>query len=249
VSFSRRFWPLVLLGLIGVATLPLVTLPSLRILIRNGQAPGMSLEMLAGLTLIQPALLLIAAAAVGAVLAPRLGFASHVAHVNVRERFVRELPIALASGVATGIVIVALDLALFSQGMRHPPAGRALLHGLVGGMLYGGLSEEIMMRWGLMSFVAWAGVRLFARGPAAPSRAVSIAAIIVVALLFAAGHLPAALTTNLFSATLLLRLLLLNGLAGLVFGWLFWRKSLEAAMLAHASVHVVFAAGQALGWS
>jgi membrane protease YdiL (CAAX protease family) len=45
-----------------------------------------------------------------------------------------------------------------------------------------------------------------------------------------------------------LRILLLNALAGLVFGWLFWRRSLECAMFAHASVHVVFAIGQALGW-
>ena len=30
-----------------------------------------------------------------------------------------------------------------------------------------------------------------------------------------------------------------NTLAGLVFGWLFWRHGLEAAMVAHALAHVV----------
>ena len=30
-----------------------------------------------------------------------------------------------------------------------------------------------------------------------------------------------------------------NTLAGLVFGWLFWRHGLEAAIVAHALAHVV----------
>ena len=38
-----------------------------------------------------------------------------------------------------------------------------------------------------------------------------------------------------------LRVVSLNALAGLFFGWLFWRYHLEAAMLAHASAHVGFA--------
>jgi hypothetical protein len=247
-SFSRRFWPLVALGLIGVASLPLVMLPSLRVLIRNGQAPGMSLEVLAALTLIQPALLLIAGAAIGAALAPRLGFTSHVANVNVRGRFAGEAPAAAAAGVATGVAIVVLDIALFSHATHASPSVRTILESLAGGMLYGGLSEEIMMRWGLMSLVAWVGVRLCAGGGARAAASVCIAAILVVALLFAAGHLPAALTVAPFTSTLLLRILLLNGLAGLVFGWLFWRRSLEAAMLAHACTHIAFAFGQALGW-
>ena len=236
------------LGLIGVASLPLLMLPSLRVLLRSGQAPGMSLEMLAALTLIQPALRLLAGAAIGAALAPRLGFTSHVANVNVRARFAGEVPAAVAAGIATGAAIVVLDFALFSHAAHVPPSARRILDSLAGGVLYGGLSEEIMMRWGLMSLVAWVGVRLFARRGATAPSSVCIGAIVVVALLFAAGHLPAALTFAPFTATLLLRVLLLNGLAGLVFGWLFWRRSLEAAMLAHACTHIAFALGQALGW-
>ena len=55
-AFARRFWPLVALGLVGIASLPLVMLPTLRLLIRDGHAPGMSLPTLAALTLIQPTL-------------------------------------------------------------------------------------------------------------------------------------------------------------------------------------------------
>jgi len=249
-SFSRRFFPLVALGLIGVASLPLVMLPTLRFLVRNGQAPGMSIETLAALSLIQPALLLVAGAAVGAATAPSLGLASHVARVNARGPFVREVPLAVVTGLVAGLLIVGLDLALF----RHATPGsvtmsaRAIVDGLVGGVLYGGLSEEIMMRWGLMSFVAWLGVRLFARGRPRVPASIHVAAIAIVALLFAAGHLPAVAMVGALSAGIVGRILLLNAVAGLLFGWLFWRRSLEAAMVAHASVHVVFAIAQALGW-
>jgi len=250
VPFWRRFWPLVALGLVGVASLPLVMLPALRVMIRNGQAPGMSLDTLAALSLIQPALLLIAGAAIGAALAPRLGFTSHVANVNVRGPFAAELPPAIASGLVTGVVIAGLDIALF----RHaaPPAAtastRAILDGLVGGVLYGGITEEIMMRWGLMSLVVWAGGRLLARDAARPPASIFVAGIVIVALLFAAGHLPAVAMITPLNAGVVGRVLLLNAVAGLLFGWLFWRKSVESAMVAHASAHVVFAAAQALGW-
>ncbi|TYR80512.1 CPBP family intramembrane metalloprotease [Priestia megaterium] len=30
----------------------------------------------------------------------------------------------------------------------------------------------------------------------------------------------------------------LNGIAGVVFGWLFWKTGLEVAMIAHATVHI-----------
>lgn len=249
-TFWRRFWPLVALGLVGVASLPLVMLPTLRMLVRTGQAPGISVVALAALTLIQPTLLVIAAAATGAALAHRLGFASHVANVNVRGRFVAEMPLAVASAVVVGLVIVGLDIALFRHASpaSPTPSMRAIVDALVGGIFYGGLSEEIMMRWGLMSLVVWIGVRLFARGAATAPASICIVGIVIVALLFAAGHLPAVAMTASLTAETVGRILLLNAVAGLLFGWLYWRKSLESAMLAHASVHVVFAIAQASGW-
>jgi hypothetical protein len=248
-SFARRFWPLVALGCAGVASLPLAMLPALRILVRNGYAPGMSLGVLAALSLIQPALLVIAGAAVGAAVAPGLGLTSHAARVNVHAGFAKELPLAIVSGVAIAIVIVVLDFALFQHAaLQRPASARAIAGGLVGGVLYGGLAEEIMMRWGLMSLVAWVGVRLFARNASTAPGSILVAAIVIVALLFAAGHLPAAAMTAPLTSGVVARTLLLNAVAGLLFGWLFWRRSLESAMVAHASVHVVFAVAQTLGW-
>jgi len=103
------------------------------------------------------------------------------------------------------------------------------------------------MRWGLMSLLARIGARLLDRSLGAPSPRVTLASIVVVTLIFAAGHLPAAATMGPLGVAAIARVLLLNSVAGLLFGWLFWRRSLEAAMVAHASVHVAFAAARLLG--
>ncbi|HVL35766.1 MAG TPA: CPBP family glutamic-type intramembrane protease [Burkholderiales bacterium] len=105
---------------------------------------------------------------------------------------------------------------------------------LATGIAYGGVTEEVMMRWGLLSALACLALRR-----AAPSVAFPVA-IAVSALVFAALHLPAALAFAAPEAPVLARTLLLNGLGGLAFGWLYWRHTLESAMIAHATVHVVF---------
>jgi len=263
-SLWRRAWPPALAGLVGVASLPLVILPTLEALMGAGRSPTHSLALLAILSLIQPALLVIVAAFVGAALAPGLGFTSYLAGVNVRETFVAQVRGALASGLVAGAVIVALDVALFRHFTLQPigaAPGRRILHALVGGVLYGGLSEEVMMRFGLLTLVVWLGVRIATRKTARASSEetpeatrtailapLNVIAIVVVALVFAAGHLPAASAIAPLTAEVVLRILLLNAVAGLVFGWLYWKASLEAAMLAHATVHVVFAIAQYLGW-
>ncbi len=61
----------------------------------------------------------------------------------------------------------------------------------------------------------------------------------VLALLFGVGHLGAVSAVAPLTAAVVARTVALNALAGVAFGWLFWRRSLEAAMLAHMAGHVV----------
>ena len=59
-------------------------------------------------------------------------------------------------------------------------------------------------------------------------------AILLAALLFGAGHLPAAFAAGLARGPLpITRIVVLNMLAGTVFGALFWKLGLEHAMVAH----------------
>jgi membrane protease YdiL (CAAX protease family) len=65
-------------------------------------------------------------------------------------------------------------------------------------------------------------------------------AIAVSALLFAAGHLPAAtVLLGSLDAAVVAFVIGVNTAFGLLFGYLFWRHGLESAMIAHALAHAV----------
>jgi Type II CAAX prenyl endopeptidase Rce1-like len=59
------------------------------------------------------------------------------------------------------------------------------------------------------------------------------------AVLFGLGHLPATAAVAPLSAALLVRAVVLNGAAGLVFGELYKRHGLEWAMASHFGVDIV----------
>jgi hypothetical protein len=58
--------------------------------------------------------------------------------------------------------------------------------------------------------------------------------------LFAVGQIPALAATAELSTNLVVRTLLRNGVSGVAFGALFIRHNLEAAMVAHMTVHLCF---------
>jgi membrane protease YdiL (CAAX protease family) len=63
-------------------------------------------------------------------------------------------------------------------------------------------------------------------------------AIIIAAVLFGIGHLPALAQSVGLTPALIARTVLLNAIAGVILGWLYWQRSLEAAMVGHAAFHV-----------
>uniref|UniRef100_UPI001EFFCB46 CPBP family glutamic-type intramembrane protease n=1 Tax=Falsiroseomonas oryziterrae TaxID=2911368 RepID=UPI001EFFCB46 len=76
-----------------------------------------------------------------------------------------------------------------------------------------------------------------------------LAGVAGAALLFAVAHLPALGAAGAPpGAGAVLRTLLANALAGLVFGWLFARRDLLAAVLAHGGAHLGFAAAALVVW-
>jgi membrane protease YdiL (CAAX protease family) len=62
---------------------------------------------------------------------------------------------------------------------------------------------------------------------------------LVAALAFGAGHLPAAAHVWPLDAVVVTRTVLLNTIAGLVFGWFYVRKGIESAMLSHFCADLV----------
>ena len=92
--------------------------------------------------------------------------------------------------------------------------------------------EEIITRWGALSFVL---LGLRRAGLRDGFQLVNLAA----AILFAAGHLP---VFALFGARLtpwaVIFVLAGNSFAGMIFGWLFRKRGLESAMVAHAAADI-----------
>ncbi len=108
-------------------------------------------------------------------------------------------------------------------------------------VFYGGVIEEVMLRLFMMSLIAYIVWKLFFRRETNSPTGVIIAANIIAALLFAAGHLPS--TMQMFgeiTPIILLRCFLLNGAGGLVFGYLYRKYGIQYSMMAHAGAHIVW---------
>lgn len=147
------------------------------------------------------------------------------------------LPLSAAGGV-----LFSLDWWTFGAwipGLREATDLTLTLPVVIASVLYGGVVEEVMLRLFFMSLLAWLGWKLFFRRAEKAPAGVIMAANVLAALLFAAGHLPA--TAMLFELTplVLLRCFLFNGGLGILFGWLYRRFGIQYAMLGHASAHIV----------
>lgn len=230
---------LMLLGLCGVASLLLLPIERLT---PTPFSPGV-LRLLA---VVQPAVLVLVAAALGAWLAPRVGLDAPLVRAWAERRSSAPILRALApSAVAGGLAVAAILLA-YSALWNAQVAGTATRAPLaefevplITKLLYGGIAEELLMRWGLMTAIVWVSWRASGRQQPVPGWCFWIGAA-VAALLFAAGHVPLLLLLVPAAPLWLLAAVIAgNAVPGLLFGWLFWRKGLEAAMLAHALAHLI----------
>jgi hypothetical protein len=98
--------------------------------------------------------------------------------------------------------------------------------------LYGGITEEIITRLFVFSSLAW--LLFHSWRHAAVLSGVELWFVnVVTATIFGLGHLPATRALVGLTAVTVTRALVLNGVPGLIFGWLYWRYGLEAAMIAH----------------
>lgn len=149
--------------------------------------------------------------------------------------------ISVVSGIVIGLIIVGADR--FYYQYQVPIIGESKpefsFFGLMAGVLYGGIFEEILMRLFFMSLLVWIFMKVFKRNKENISSKFYWIAIFLSSALFAAGHLPA---TEMFfgelTATVVVRGFLLNGMGGLVFGYLYWKRGLEYAILAHMFAHI-----------
>ncbi len=141
-------------------------------------------------------------------------------------------------GLLAGIIAAAAGQLLAPYWQTPETAIPTLLESagalpLAVGILYGGLTEEVMMRFGLLSAALWDLLKFLPR-----NAAVWLAALFA-GQLFAMGHLPAVLESGAdLTAPLILRILGINTALGLLYGLLYVRKSFLTGAVAHAGTHL-----------
>ena len=91
-----------------------------------------------------------------------------------------------------------------------------------------------------MTLIAWAAWRLLQRGRGQPRTLYLASAIVISSVVFGLGHLPIAFALSSEVTSLLVFYVVgANAVFGLIAGHLYWKKGLEAAIIAHMMAHVV----------
>jgi Type II CAAX prenyl endopeptidase Rce1-like len=248
MAILKQFGILFGLGIAGIAMLAItsVSLVEQRLakLSPERLANVPSLWVLMLLQALQLTVLLAISILIGIGCAYRVGLRSHlidywVFHTPKIPYSLTEMKWSLGVGAATTIIVLLLDRLMqpaLPEALRAANTEPNWLSSLTA-MLYGGITEEILMRWGLMSLLVWIAWKVLKQGITLPSQGMYQGAIVLAALVFGLLHLPATAAIVPLTPLVIIRAILLNGIAGIAFGWLFWQYSLEAAMLSHVSFH------------
>lgn len=228
-----------LAGMAGVVAFAMLPLPP-ELLARQPALPLWALQ-LAGLAL--SGVLLAVAVALGVRLAPAVAlhapaFEALVARGGVGRALRAELVPGLVGALLAGGVL------LLFRGRAPGPVEAVAAHGfdpsLAVRVLYGGVTEELLLRFGVMTLLLWLAAPGARRRGARPGGIAATFAIVASAVLFGIGHLP---TIVAFGGSLtrevVLYVIVGNTLFGCVTGALYRGYGLEAAMIAHAGAHVL----------
>jgi len=159
---------------------------------------------------------------------------------NKTKEFKSLLLPSIGLGVFAGILIVALSIPFnrlipeFQNMEVLAPAWKGFL-----ASFYGGIAEEVLLRLFVMSVLVWITFKIKKSEDGNPTIFGIWLSIILAAVLFGIGHLPATAQIADLTGIVITRAIVLNGIGGIVFGWLYWKKGLESAMIAHFSADIV----------
>jgi membrane protease YdiL (CAAX protease family) len=213
-----------------------------------------SLPLLLVIQIAQNAVMFGLLTALGLFFANRIGLGLPLVEAFLRGESVADrvrtfLPLSIAIGVIASLLIIGLESVIFQPALMRelgnsinplnlqtaqPPAWQGFL-----ASFYGGISEEVMLRLFVMSLFAWLGSFISKTAEGKPTSAVFWIANILAAVLFGIGHLPATAIIIPLTPLVITRAIVLNGLAGVAFGWLYWKRGLESAIVAHFSADII----------
>jgi len=199
-----------------------------------------SLPVLALLSLLQSTVLLAIATSLGLFFAKKVGFKFTVLEQVLPGKsnaiqwkdFLR-LPIVL--GIVTAVVIFFGDwlfklagVVIDASYITEIPIWKRFL-----AAFYGGIGGEIFLRLFLLSTLVWIFGKVTQSEAPLSRGGLMWSAIAIASIIFGLGHLPATSVITELTPLVITRAISLNGIAGLVLGWLYWKRGLESAVIAH----------------
>ena len=251
----RLFLILFLLGFAGVLSILLIDLSALAALIPAADPPPIT-PAIKILSLIQPAVLVGVAVLIGLALASKIGLSAPAAEaLAAGEQVLPALRPQLIPGVLGGVIgalSILVTHAVFKPLLTTETVERISRFGsllpIPTRLLYGGLTEEVLIRWGLMTLLVWIVWRLFQKRLDKPTSVCFVVAILVSSILFGLGHIPiASVVLPQITLVVVLFVIIANSAFGVVAGYLYWKYGLESAMIAHVLCHVVLAVASRVG--
>jgi len=157
---------------------------------------------------------------------------------SIKNELKQAYPLAIKLGVLAGVLIIGFDylLSFFMEPIAsvNAPIWQGLL-----ASFYGGVVEEILLRLFLVTLIIWLIGKIFGNRSGNPSYISFWISILVAAIIFGLGHLPATSALTAITPLVVFRAVLLNGIGGVIFGWLYWKKGLESAMMAHFTADII----------
>ena len=236
---------LFVMGLLGVFTMLTVTIPLDNL--PKEVVEKISPQTLKYLVLINPAILLLIAVIIGTLLYDKVGFSvptiSSILKIEQPKiKFIEQIKYGIILGLISGILIT-LIIIIFRSSLPQEfiDLGNKIKITVIARFIYGGFTEELLMRFGFMTLVVW----IVSKVTNNLVNSTYWIGIILASILFGLGHFPVVFNTVPNpTITLLTYVLIGNSIAGLFFGWLYWRKGLEAAFIGHIFAHVVMIIGE-----
>ena len=235
------------LGFIGVLSILTMNIPlpeeASKILLEQFTPKQIKL-----LTLINPTIILIVAILLGVFMHDKVSLDVPIIKGIIKNdknyQISSILKYGIIGGVISGIILTLVGVLFYPiLPLEFIELGDTLKPTLIARFLYGGLTEEILMRFGLMSFVIWLLSKIFKT----INSKIYWIGILIAAVIFALGHFPIAFQAVSNPSVLLLSYILIgNSIGGVIFGWLYWKKGLETAFIAHICTHIIMILGEPL---
>lgn len=239
-------WLMASIGVVAVIPYSMALMPG--VLENVAEQAGVPLQTIIIAQIVQGSILSLVLTLIGLSVSKRIGLKAYMIDALFHKTSIpfdvrASIKIAIISGLACGLLIKLLENIVFIPLIPELSALDQVMpvwwKGLLAS-LYGGITEEVMMRLFLLSVLAII-IRLLSRDKSSKlPTAVFWIANILAAILFGIGHLPAIAEIIDLTPLVILRVLVLNSIAGIIAGVFFWKRSLEIAMIFHFSADIMW---------